>query len=231
VRHGKPTATYRTWRTPVARSGFSLLEMTVVIGIIMLLMAIAIIGYRYIESKNAGDATRTALHNADSMVAELDRTGQGWRLEGPGGYFTPVGRVLTISLDFSGGDVSRTGNGRVAANTNCSNVLQRLLQVQANQDAYGKLPSKGLIAGSGNPNTNPPLPAAMADAWGNPMVWVPSGGLNGVRLKSSSDANGNVTYGSNGITIKSPDGRGFWASGGPDGDLSTGDDNVYSFQK
>jgi prepilin-type N-terminal cleavage/methylation domain-containing protein len=30
---------------------------------------------------------------------------------------------------------------------------------------------------------------------------------------------------------QNPRGRPFWASGGPDGDLSTGDDNLYSFQK
>ena len=61
------------------------------------------------------------------------------------------------------------------------------------------------------------------DAWGNPMIFVPAGGLAGVQLSSDSPG----TY----RTIVSPDGQPFWASAGPDGNFSTGDDNVYSFQK
>jgi hypothetical protein len=30
--------------------------------------------------------------------------------------------------------------------------------------------------------------------------------------------------------IRSPDGRSFWASAGPDGNFQTGDDNIYSFE-
>jgi type II secretory pathway pseudopilin PulG len=31
--------------------------------------------------------------------------------------------------------------------------------------------------------------------------------------------------------IRSPDGRSFWASAGPDGNFTTGDDNIYSFEQ
>jgi prepilin-type N-terminal cleavage/methylation domain-containing protein len=59
----------------------------------------------------------------------------------------------------------------------------------------------------------------MLDGWGNPIIFVPSGALT------------NVTAGGNVGTFKSPDGRPFWASAGPDGIMSQGDDNMYSFEK
>ncbi len=57
------------------------------------------------------------------------------------------------------------------------------------------------------------------DAWGNPVICVMGGQLTG------------VTAGGRSVTVSSPDGRLFWASAGPDGDFSKGDDNLYSFEK
>jgi hypothetical protein len=51
------------------------------------------------------------------------------------------------------------------------------------------------------------------DAWGNPIIFVPAGGLAGVHVDP----------------VRSPDGRPFFASAGADGDFATGDDNLYSF--
>jgi hypothetical protein len=42
---------------------------------------------------------------------------------------------------------------------------------------------------------------------------------------------GNMVVSGNPIQIHSPDGRPFFASAGPDGDFSNGDDNLYSFEK
>ena len=203
-----------------------MIEMTVVIGVMMLLMAIAVVGYRYVQSKSASDQTRIYLHNAEGLVTELDRTGQGWRLEGQNGLYAAHATLANP------GDVSSpTAAGRTTANNYCSNTLQLLVQLPANQTAYGQLSTKALVLNSGNPGANPPLPAALADAWGNPMIWVPSGGLTGVKVQSrATDANGTTRTGST-VTIKSPDGRGFWASAGPSGDFTNGDDNIYSFQK
>jgi hypothetical protein len=55
------------------------------------------------------------------------------------------------------------------------------------------------------------------DDWGNPIIFVPSGGLR------MTTATGRP------FVVTSPRGGPFWASAGPDGDLSTPDDNVYSF--
>ena len=69
---------------------------------------------------------------------------------------------------------------------------------------------------------------AVSDGWGNPIIYVPAGGLTGVNLGASSTSNG-ITY-TNTVTITSPDNRPFWASAGPDGNFANGDDNIYSFE-
>jgi prepilin-type N-terminal cleavage/methylation domain-containing protein len=83
----------------------------------------------------------------------------------------------------------------------------------------------------------------LLDGWGDPIIFV-SGGLLGATAPNPANLNPNGTVipgtgaiqsgsGSSAITlqVKSPDGRPFWASAGPDGDFSQGDDNMYSFEK
>jgi hypothetical protein len=71
------------------------------------------------------------------------------------------------------------------------------------------------------------------DGWGNPMFFVPGGGIRVTVTGSNKTV---VTQ-----TITAPDGKGFWASAGPDGIFTdtinsspnqkpNGDDNVYSFE-
>lgn len=91
-----------------------------------------------------------------------------------------------------------------------------------------------------------PIAPLIKDAWGNPIIFVPGSGLR-VRLlngeKQYSDPKvitaivvspeGRVFIDPNGI--KAPytvtPGRPFFASAGPDGNFSFGDDNIYSFEK
>jgi prepilin-type N-terminal cleavage/methylation domain-containing protein len=70
-----------------------------------------------------------------------------------------------------------------------------------------------------------PVPLFL-DAWGNPIIFVPASGLL-VRSASQTDATGKQMP----ILIQSPDHKPFFASAGPDGDFSSGDDNVYSFEE
>lgn len=108
-------------------------------------------------------------------------------------------------------------------------------------------PSALWAADSATANEDVPV---LLDAWGNPIIFVPRGGLTGVYLKSTPTGTlpGAVTVTSKGIgTIN----RGFFASAGPDGifgrddagpdglfgtgdDITGthvgGDDNLYSFE-
>ena len=82
------------------------------------------------------------------------------------------------------------------------------------------------------------------DGWGNPIIFVPASGLH-IRV-----LNGKSTYNPTDVTqnyiMISPEGtvtnqytaapavtkvgRPFFASAGPDGDFTRGDDNIYSFE-
>ena len=118
-------------------------------------------------------------------------------------------------------------------------VYLKLRSVPANRDVMTKLPPEKVYT-SPNPPVQPPSAPALGsavtsvpivlDSWGNPIIFVPRAGLSGVR-KLPTENNGVVTYGQTNLTIKSPDGRPFFASAGEDGDFSKGDDNVYSFEQ
>src|SRR4051794_24758758 len=57
------------------RRGFSLIEIMVVIAIILILMSIGVIGYRYLDKSASSSATKVALNNCDSMMAEYEAAG------------------------------------------------------------------------------------------------------------------------------------------------------------
>jgi len=81
---------------------------------------------------------------------------------------------------------------------------------------YYWLPALTVPAGSTTPLPTP----VMLDAWGNPIIFVMGGVLGAV------NAGGQTA-----INVNSPDYHPFFASAGPDGDFSKGDDNLYSFEK
>lgn len=70
------------------------------------------------------------------------------------------------------------------------------------------------------------------DAWGNPIIFVPASGLlvrssvNKAHPNAYDQADPDTV-----LLIQSPDKKPFWASAGPDGDFSSGDDNIYSFEQ
>ncbi|HEX3355963.1 MAG TPA: prepilin-type N-terminal cleavage/methylation domain-containing protein [Tepidisphaeraceae bacterium] len=122
--------------------------------------------------------------------------------------------------------------------------------VQSGGIIYTYSPSAGFGAittgppGTGWVTGTPALPLLL-DGWNNPIIFVPATGLqvrllNGQSTFNPADATqtwiivspeGRVTgNGTANPTVTTP-GRPFWASAGPDGDFSKGDDNVYSFEQ
>jgi prepilin-type N-terminal cleavage/methylation domain-containing protein len=85
------------------------------------------------------------------------------------------------------------------------------------------------------PSTVDKTVPVVLDAWNNPILFVPSGSLgSGVALGTGNVITpgvGTLEAGNQSAVVNSPDGRPFWASAGPDGDFSKGDDNMYSFEK
>jgi prepilin-type N-terminal cleavage/methylation domain-containing protein len=199
----------------VRRRGLSLVEIMVAIAVLAILMTLGVLGYRSMESKSADKGTKTVLSNAHGMIAEFEANAGRQRLEGTGGMF-PTGATYP-----SPGILNPGGGGRGNAIENCKRALRLLQQTPKNKEVIGQIPSKLTVTGTADNNS----PPALADGWGNPIVYVPSGGLTGVQIGRKPDGGYDKT-----ITVTAPNKRPFWASAGVDGDLSTGDDNVYSFE-
>ena len=178
-----------------------------------------------------------------------------------------VRKEANESLTSAGGKPNQRYMSDGMANTQA--VMGLLRQAPANKTTLAQLPQSQLIEevptaisdalGNGNPpklnqsqgtrRLDPPL---VLDAWGNPIMFVPAGGLcgdgagaaspNSMWLGGAAGSTGaleviaqtqtNQVFGANQRgPIKSPDGRPFWCSAGPDGNFCTADDNIYSFEQ
>jgi prepilin-type N-terminal cleavage/methylation domain-containing protein len=213
------------------RRGFTMIEVLVTIGIIMILVAIGVIAFRGLDKMASERATHTALDNANAMLAEYEH---GGRLDAlvivdptRPDQFPPVGNAFwyataTDSIDTTQSsvnlnDVGPSGISRKNAIQQSGAVVVRLIRTPKNKSAIGAMPQKSLIE---QPQGSAIQAPAFADGWRNPILFCPAGGI---RV--------NLSTGSAPLVVTAPDHRPFWASAGPDGDFSKGDDNVYSFSK
>lgn len=207
---------------PARRGGFTLIEMLIAIGIIIILMSIGIYGYRAVEQSNVRKQNKVALDNADALVKEMVTIGAANRIEGPDDarpqpVFHPSRAAYVNPGDVSAGKAGRT----TAINLNAE-VTAVLATHPKNKTTLANLPAKMTLP----PSTAGGLPV-LADGWGNPLIYVPSTGLPSVDFVASGATNQTVTSSGSAASLQN---RGFWASAGPDGNFTTGDDNVYSFQ-
>lgn len=242
------------------RKGFTLIELLVVIGIIALLASILIVGVRSISQSSHEKATRTNMDNLKSLVVELnnhsgmDKVSNMYKynLTPPPNY--PYGQPLPTPFNPGGAAVAVPGNvqkdspDRLPAFTTTAPPYIPKNEVARTQLVMGllnsaasamiqKLPS-GTFMTAAEANSvaklNPPMPVTVPlDGWGNPMIYVPGGGISVTVTGPNKTVVNQV--------IKAPDGKGFWASAGPDGIFTdtmntspnqkpNGDDNVYSFE-
>jgi prepilin-type N-terminal cleavage/methylation domain-containing protein len=189
------------------RRAFTLLEMMAAIGIILVLLAIGVIGFRSVSAKGDRDLTMTTMRNLKSMEAEYEA------VKGASGLSQIALPVTVPTTDDGAVHESRPGNWRDPAATLTQRVTGALVQIPKNKTAFANLSSKSQMKDK--------VPPVAQDAWRNPIIYVPRSGLLGVRSEGKPDRN---------VPVTSPDGRPFWASAGPDGFFGTGDDNLYSFQ-
>lgn len=205
-------------------AAFSLVEILIAIGVIAVLATIGVLGYNSLNNTANKKQCYAILAAGESLVKELSSTGSFSRLEGPSDlvpppiYVDPAGP--TQPTYASPGNVVAGQAGRTTLiNHMGPKVMNLLLSIPANKTRLSGMPRDSTVQPP--PGSTTPYPYAMlADPWENPILLVPSGGLTGVK-----------TSGGSGLTIKSPDGRPFWASAGPDGNFTEGDDNLYSFDK
>lgn len=206
-------------RRPERRKGFTLIEILVVMGILMLLAGITVIGFRQLAIGSKRTATESMMVQCRSFLTEYETKN---RLVGiPTVAVAAPGSVE----DVDGGTAGDRYNS--VAVTSTSALMGRLQGIPENRAMLAKVPNEKLLKRVAGKVDNPIL----LDAWGNPIIFVPAGGLSGVTISGTTGR----TVTSRGVI---PDGgtlpagvRPFWASAGPDGDFSKGDDNLYSFEK
>jgi prepilin-type N-terminal cleavage/methylation domain-containing protein len=220
ARSADPNGRTRRGFTRGFTSGFTLVEMLVVISIILLLLTIGILGYRSMERSGAEKQTRINLTNAESLLKQMTSLGNISRLEGPSDY-SPA---PLYPFDSNGNpQMIDPPSSQAAALALARNAMAVMVRHPDIKKAVAALPPQMMYTPpNGTPNPNDP--PAMIDAWGNPLVFVPSGGLRNVQL----EAGGTATVTSSGA-VNNPQNRPFFVSAGPDGKYETGADNFYSF--
>ena len=243
------------------RLGFTLIELLTVIGILVLLLGIAVVGLNQVNRSSNARATGVTLGNAEALIAEYESSGTSlhgpiygfYGVTGapPPGSTAPINSFLAgpigLGSSFTITDVTPNGTdrypvppsttgtgGNVVGSTQYAMAL--LSRMPVNKSMIGQLPPRSLMKIPYGPPKNYPQTPILQDGWANPIILVPAGGLE-VNLTVNNTptpyvirTSGNYLPGSLPPTLKSND-RPFWASAGPDGDFSKGDDNVYSFQK
>jgi prepilin-type N-terminal cleavage/methylation domain-containing protein len=183
------------------RNGWTLIEVLIVIGIIALLTTIGTFAFTQLTTSNKQRATLTTLANARALLKEYLASAGDSAV--PGGTMPAPGNVSPAAQGARDNAVDTARNA----------IYGRMWRIPGMRKSLEQVPSNQKIAGA-NPNEAPVL----TDAWNNPIVFVPAGGMSGVSTQGGT------------ITVTAPDARPFFASAGPDEDFSKGDDNIYSFQ-
>ncbi|HSI34103.1 MAG: type II secretion system protein [Phycisphaerae bacterium] len=206
------------------RGGFTLVEILTAVAILAVLMGLSVLGYRHLSAGSKKRSTETAMKALQSLMVEngVDMLKTDIAAYGNASTKLAVPGVLPDDAKAKLADdkVRRT---RVA--------LRLLTGVPANEKHLADLPREMRIDLGGktlNENRladpNPGLPMPVVDGWGNPILYVPGVGATGIKdapdplLSPDKTTVGTVEVG-----------RSYWMSAGPDGDYSTGEDNIYSW--
>ncbi len=232
------------------RRGFTLIEMMIVIVVIAILVGLFFGGYQKWSTSNKKQLTSTRLEILNSMLAELEA--QGHNTFQTQAFLTGQQDAFqygNVSIDSAPNPPVANGQGTLTqpndlmyiANNTASKaqvgycnrwaaikymsktVMAVLTALPNNASALGKLQADATALDALPANTTPTGPQVVLDAWYNPILFVPAGGLINVYVNTNSN---NPQL----ITVTSPDGRPFFVSAGPDGDFVRGDDNIYSFE-
>lgn len=238
--------------------GFTLIEMLVTIGILLVLMGIVTVGLGSLIGGNQRKQTETILKRAQSFTAEINNTKQARESFYQRVIWTTYGVALPPPGPPSIAPVSvqpqtPTPTFLIQAVTDTVEVTSYLMTFKVNRDAALKLSPRNIgdVSSSLRPifsaSTDGQLIAnVLLDAWGNPIIFVPdafeyASAVNSAVVLPARSVGGlsnaglttsvgaPITTGGFADRVVAPDRRPFWFSAGPDGRYETHDDNVYSF--
>ena len=202
-----------------------------------------------------GDVTSASPDERDASIAVLNTT---LAMNALGRVTANRNAINGLASDrkfiptYSGNQRMAPGSDRAVESTDSTEVpsFPTGCTMQSGGTTYSCPPNAsgvGILNSSGPPTGWTIATSAtpmLLDGWNNPIIFVPATGLHLQMLNGASAYNGTATQ--NWIIV-SPEGRvsgngtanpivvtpgrPFWASAGPDGDFSKGDDNIYSFEQ
>ncbi len=211
-----------------ARAAFTLIELMVVIGIIMLLVGISVYAYTQVTRHSKAQKTKAGLEVCRALMAEYEATAGAAAARQ---LVTDTGN----SWNNSGNPLDANPPRPYAFDVQTRLLLRELLRSPNSKKILARLPAESLQYAQVQINRqlteNLPL---ILDGYGKPIFYIPPAGLVNVTVAGSPLPNnalrsdGKYHPLSSGPTAANL--TGFWVSVGPDGKLYEGDDNQYSFE-
>jgi type II secretory pathway pseudopilin PulG len=252
---------------------FTTIELLTVIGILVILSAIAVIAMGRIRENAQRRQTQVSLQNAANLLTELELKGplRTQLFDPPPDptfplpFYSPVPASFDDAFEPSPGRVDEDSwrggqQGRYGPSVQrTQGIMGKLAQIPANRSSIQQLPPEQMLRVSEpappagltrDATTGEPNPPVMVDGWGNPIIFVPPGGLDGVIIDGVSYriTSAGIFPSTTPVADLPQSRRAFFASAGPDGafdfidvngngtfnagvDRAAGDDNLYSFEQ
>ena len=141
------------------RQAFTLIELLVVIGIILLLIGIAVLGFQHVEKVGAEKSTKALrFESCNSILSEYEASvGNLNAIEGPTGIYTSSGLPSSTSAIGPVGDVNVSAATRYKdpAVLNTGNILQAMSHVPSAKTIIAQMPAAALLTSNNIVNGMP----------------------------------------------------------------------------